>query len=71
MYKIILDNYEILNTDGAISVLKNGKPDDIRNKRYLGDKVILLMLHKIEELASRPSCGKEHRVILFERMDEL
>jgi len=50
-YKVELeDGYEVWNENGKISVFKNWKADEIRNDRYLGDRVVLFLLQKIEEL---------------------
>jgi hypothetical protein len=60
------DDYSVINRNGIIEVLKNGEVDVIRNDRYCGDRVVLFLMQKIEELASRPTCGQEQRLFLDE-----
>ena len=51
MYKVKLpDGYSVINDNGTIEVWKDYSLDDIRNNRYCGDRVVLFLMQKIEEL---------------------
>jgi hypothetical protein len=51
MYYVKLpDGFSVINKNGTIEVWKNYILDDIRNNRYCGDRVVLFLIQKIEEL---------------------
>jgi hypothetical protein len=51
MYYVKLpDGFSVINKNGTIEVWKNYSLDDIRNNRYCGDRVVLFLMQKIEEL---------------------
>jgi hypothetical protein len=51
MYYVKLpDGYSVINKNGTIQVCKDYRLDDIRNNRYCGDRVVLFLMQKIEEL---------------------
>jgi len=51
MYYVKLpDGFSVINKNGTIEVWKDYRLDEIRNNRYCGDRVVLFLMQKIEEL---------------------
>jgi hypothetical protein len=51
MYYVKLpDGFSVINKNGTIEVWKDYRLDDIRKNRYCGDRVVLFLMQKIEEL---------------------